>query len=526
MRNRKKSPHFKKVRQNTDQSLDSERKKTDESLSAARDKLQQESDQLVEKARNKTDQIMGGVRTDIDIDKAMDKERSDVDAVIITERQSEDILAIDTLELERKRTDGRLTLERNKTDKETETASILLSEVESRVVKRTSELKEAKLIAESANQTKSKFLANMSHEIRTPLAAIIGFSELLISPEIGPEEKTNFVGAIKRNGELLATLINDILDLSKVEFGKLKIERSNVAISEVITDLTTLLGQKALEKQIALSFIRDSAVPEFVCTDPLRLKQILINVIGNAIKFTEKGSVNVKISYVAAAKGSGNLIFEIHDTGPGIDSQEVSQLFKTFSTDTTKKRKEAGAGLGLALSKNLANLLGGDVVLTESTPQKGSTFTVTVHSPQMDHAAAEEKAKADALPAKNIGRRLDGLKALVVDDSIDNQFLVSWILNQAGAEIDTAENGQIAIDKIHRGNYDVVLMDLQMPVKDGYETTTELRKEGYKRPIIALTAYARKEEREYCLTHGFNDHVSKPINRETLLTSISATTGH
>ena len=210
----------------------------------------------------------------------------------------------------------------------------------------------------------------------------------------------------------------------------------------------------------------------------------------------------------------------IKDTGLGIHSKEVEKLFRVFSqTDSSTKRKSPGTGLGLALSKNLAILLGGSIVLTESAPQQGSTFTVTIDAGPIIKAG--EMGPPDKTASAPAEVRLDGIKILVAEDSKDNQYLVN-LLAKAGAEVELVDNGEAAIEKMHHERFDVVLMDLQMPVKDGYEAAAQLRDEGYKEPIIALTAYARSEEREFCLSHGFSDHIGKPINRNTLLNSIAA----
>ena len=356
--------------------------------------------------------------------------------------------------------------------------------------------------SQEASVSKSAFLANMSHEIRTPLGVILGFSELLANPESTSSEKLNFIGAIKRNGELLANIINDILDLSKVEAGKLQTERLETAISEIITDISSFLRLKAVEKGIELSISYEKTVPKIIRTDPLRLKQILMNIVGNAIKFTECGSVDVTLKFLQKNDESGNLVFVVKDTGRGISKEEKKKLFQPFSqADVTTKRKFGGTGLGLVLSKHLAVLLGGDVVLTESTPQKGSTFTITIDSgPILKSSISEMGEERKILLSSNDGSevRLDGIRVLVVDDSADNQILVSKFLKMAGAQVNTAENGEVALEKIRQEKYDIVLMDLQMPIKDGYETTAQLRREGYKTPIFALTAHALKEERQHC----------------------------
>ncbi len=412
--------------------------------------------------------------------------------------------------------------ERKKTS---DAISKLNRELEQRVKDRTAELEIAKLAADNANQTKSAFLANMSHEIRTPLGVILGFSELLANPEATRSDKLNLIGAINRNGELLANIINDILDLSKVEAGKLEIEKLEFSLGEVISDISLLLRLKATEKGIAFNVTFEENVPKIIKTDPMRLKQILLNIIGNAIKFTDRGSVDVTIKFLNKNNNSSNLIFVIKDSGRGIAEEESGKLFQPFSqADVTMKRKFGGTGLGLALSKQLAKLLGGDIVLTESKSKKGSTFTVTVETESIVNSFKSELSfETKTLPAstEEAEIRLDGVRILVVDDCADSQILISRFLKMAGAQVSTAENGQIAIEKIHQNTFDLVLMDLQMPIKDGYEATIELRKEGVKIPIIALTAHALKVERQYCLSIGFDEHISKPINRNFLIRNIA-----
>lgn len=379
------------------------------------------------------------------------------------------------------------------------------------------DLLKAKEAAESANLAKSAFLANMSHEIRTPLGAVIGFSDLIIDPQIPASERANFVAAIKRNGELLSNIINDILDLSKVEAGKMQIDPREAALAEILTDTKTLLDLQAREKGIALDIEVAANTPEIIRTDPLRLRQILLNIIGNAIKFTTRGTVHVKIQRVSGTIGHDLLAFTIKDTGPGIRDDQLDKLFTPFSqADGTSKRKHGGTGLGLVLSKRLANLLGGDVQLTQTTPESGSTFTVTI-DPGSIHPiqAAAKDVRPQSLTGQS--RRLDGVRVLLAEDSPDNQVLVSRILRLAGATVEIAANGKEALDKAWQDQYDIVLMDLQMPIMDGYEATAELRHSGYSGKIVALTAHALADERDRCLRNGFDDHLSKPVNRNILI---------
>ena len=384
------------------------------------------------------------------------------------------------------------------------------------------ELIQAKRAAESANAAKSSFLANMSHEIRTPVGAILGFSTLLSSSKMSAAERAETVEIINRNGKLLTNIIDDILDLSKVEAGKLEIETVEVPLEEIITDIKSLLNLKAQEKGVDLRIFVDKAVPETVKTDPLRLRQILLNVVGNAIKFTDHGTVDVNIQTETESVNQAKLIFTVHDTGRGITDDQASKLFTAFTqADASTTRQFGGTGLGLILSKKLANSLGGDVVLRTSTPGQGSIFVVSVNVSANKHVTLTPKNirhKPNELSPNTAEKlRIDHLQVLLVDDSPDNQLLMSRYLASGGATVDTANNGQEAVEKALHKEYNVVLMDLQMPVMDGYSAVKELRRQHYTKPIIALTAHAMKEERKTCMNIGFDEHISKPVSREALI---------
>lgn len=391
------------------------------------------------------------------------------------------------------------------------------------------ELHKAKEAAEVANATKSAFLANMSHEIRTPLGAVLGFSELLMNDDMTSSERLDSFEIIKRNGRLLSNIINDILDLSKVESGKIDIEKIDVPFSDIMKEISSVLNLEATEKGIELKVTSIGAVPNRIKTDPLRLRQILFNIVGNAIKFTSRGSVSVKVKLVPDAVGSTKLAFIVTDTGEGIYPEQVHRLFKPFTqADVSTTRKFGGTGLGLILSRKLANALGGDVVLTESSPGKGSTFTVTI-----DPGFSEEKIlfEAGETPsATNVWQlskwepksTLNKLKILVVDDSLDNLMLIKKILRLAGATVETADNGREGVKKALSGDYSLILMDLQMPEMDGYEATRTLRAQGFKKPIIALTAHAMKEDYKRSLENGFDNHITKPIDNGALVKTLAS----
>lgn len=387
------------------------------------------------------------------------------------------------------------------------------------------QLKNAKEDAEVANETKSAFLANMSHEIRTPLGAVIGFSELLLDGRMSANEKQRTIEIITRNGKLLSKIINEILDLSKVEAGKLEVEKSEFRLLDTINEIVVLLSLDASAKGVSLNLKVEGHPPKIVRTDTVRLRQILFNIVGNAVKFTEKGSVDIIVRTAPTDVSKINLL--IKDTGNGITLEQASRLFSPFTqADITTTRKFGGTGLGLVLSKKLAQALGGDVTLLESSLGQGSTFSITFTHGQLQSGFIENETPdplltIDPLRTDPGKKTLEKLNILLVDDSPDNLALIQRILKLAGAKVDLASNGKEAVSKALIGKFNVILMDLQMPQMDGYEATKELRKHGYKRPIIALTAHAMKEERVRCLQNGFDEHLTKPVDRGELIRVLS-----
>ncbi len=383
-------------------------------------------------------------------------------------------------------------------------------------------LRAAKEEAERANQLKSAFLANMSHEIRTPLGAIIGFADLMRDPALTVAQRLSYIDILMRNGENLSVIINDILDLSKVEAGHLTVESIETFPEQIASDVVHLLDLKAKEKDLTLEYVREESTPVKINSDPTRVRQILINLIGNAIKFTQFGSVKIRSFSENSASGRIRLGFEIQDTGIGIPQQHQDRIFKMFvQADGSTTRRFGGTGLGLALSKRLAQILGGDVVLKESEPGKGSTFSVWIEDrpealSEKTHALAEPQKKT----ASTSAHQLEGLKILVVDDSPDNQQLIWHYLTKRGAVVDSATNGMVGVRMAFTGDYHVVLMDIQMPEMDGYTAIDKLRSGGYTKPIIALTAHATIEVRDKVLNLGANSHVTKPINVQELVYAI------
>jgi PAS domain S-box-containing protein len=400
------------------------------------------------------------------------------------------------------------------------------------------ELRKAKEAAEAAIRAKNEFLTNMSHEIRTPMTSILGFAELLLENLKRPEDIVA-ANTIKCSGEYLLRLINDILDLSKIEAGRLSTEQARCSPRELIDEVVSMMKLRAAAKGLPLILEFAGRIPQTIRTDPIRLRQILVNLIGNAVKFTEEGHVHVVVGVVENEQGEPLLECKIADTGIGISREQIDALFEPFTQgNTTASRKHAGTGLGLALSKRLASMMGGNIALT-SVPGQGSTFTATVATGPLEgvpmleigpiHEERPSPLEMDRPPAT---AKLSG-HILLVEDGLDNQRLVSMILRKAGAEVSIAVNGKDALKKVDEAQkrildegleippYAVILMDMQMPEMDGYEATWRLREMGYKAPIIALTAHAMFGDREKCLKAGCDEYLTKPIDREKLLSTIA-----
>jgi PAS domain S-box-containing protein len=398
------------------------------------------------------------------------------------------------------------------------------------------ELRLAKKAAEAANQAKSEFLANMSHEIRTPMTAILGFVEILLERgniQDAPPERIEACQTIKRNGEYLLRLIDDILDLSKIESGKMATERLACSPCGLVAEVTSLMRVRAVAKGLSLKIEYAGPVPETIQTDPTRLRQVLINLLGNAIKFTETGDVRLVIRFVDGGHDS-TLQFDIVDHGLGMTQEQVARLFRPFmQADTSTTRKFGGTGLGLAISKRLAGLLGGDITVVETRPGAGTRMRITVAIGPLDGVKMiTDPLAATVLAADGTSALASGdhpgvldCRILLAEDGPDNQRLIAHVLKKAGAAVTVVENGRLAVDAAllarDQGRaFDVILMDMQMPVMDGYAATRSLRELGYTRPILALTAHAMAEDRQKCLDAGCDDYASKPIQRQALLRQV------
>jgi signal transduction histidine kinase/CheY-like chemotaxis protein len=433
-------------------------------------------------------------------------------------------------------------------------------------VEREQALLMAQQSAEEANRVKSEFLATMSHEIRTPLTAILGYTDLLLGEheaELATPLGRDHLLTIKRNSGHLMAILNDILDLSRIEANKMTVEHVPASPAVLLDQVCELMRVKADEKGLQLSSQLDASVPQTITTDPMRLRQILVNLIGNAIKFTESGVVKVAVSM--SSEPVPRLAFDVEDTGIGMSSDQVQRVFGAFEqADSSTTRKFGGSGLGLRISQRLAEMLGGDITVT-SVLGRGSTFRLrvatgatsapalpssqqpgiyamasremlsiagaspgSVNEPAASQAVASQSVASQAVASQSVAQPLSGARILLAEDGPDNQKLITFILQRAGAQVDLVENGKRLVERMTAAGaidaplcpdspYDLILTDIQMPEMDGYEATRVLREKGCVLPIIALTAHAMSGEEQRGMSAGCNAYMTKPIDRRALI---------
>jgi len=388
------------------------------------------------------------------------------------------------------------------------------------------DMQHARHNAEAADRAKSAFLANMSHEIRTPMNAILGFADLLDDPNLPERDRRRYLDTVRRNGAQLVGLINDILDLSKLDAGALCTEQVPCNVVQALEDIAELFTASVVAKGVRLEFVRGSSLPRYLSCDVVRVRQILTNLIGNAVKFTSQGTVTVEADFDAGrGSANGRLQVAVRDTGVGIPEDQLEEIFEPFAqADGSTTRRFGGTGLGLTICRRLARRLGGDI-LVQSSPGIGSCFTLTLDA----HPVSETEVRQEQQPtapiasdstasAQTLGVRLH---VLIVDDAPDNRWLMTAMLEGRGCRVSTASDGieglRAALDA-NRDDapFDLILMDMQMPRLDGYGAVRELRSQGYSAPICALTAHSMAGDRERCLESGCDDYLTKPIDRERL----------
>jgi PAS domain S-box-containing protein len=389
------------------------------------------------------------------------------------------------------------------------------------------ELRVARQDAQEASRLKSEFLANMSHELRTPMTSILGFADLLDDPKLSAGARADYLETIRRSGSHLLEIVSDILDLSKIEAGRMEIERIAFDLPGLIDDVVAVIRPRAEEKGLAFDAVYLTPLPAQVETDPTRLRQILLNLLGNAVKFTDRGAVRLEASVDRETSEHGpRLLFSVVDSGIGMSEAQLARLFQVFTqADASTTRRFGGTGLGLSISQKLAALLGGEIGV-QSAPGLGSRFTVaiacvpvagTARVARPDELLRTPSAESRPEPVSLAGRRV-----LLAEDGPDNQRLLSLHLRNAGAEVAFAATGvearEKAVGAVADGRpFDLVLMDMQMPELDGYAATSELRAAGYRGAIVALTANAMHGDRERCLRAGCSDFIAKPVAKDTLL---------
>jgi signal transduction histidine kinase len=388
------------------------------------------------------------------------------------------------------------------------------------------ELASARNAAEAATRVKSEFIANMSHEIRTPLNAVLGYIDLLRDGDLSPEERLSYLETVDSNGRHLLEVVSEILDFSKLEARNMQVERIPLSPIQLVSGVAALMSARAAEKGLDFRVEYRGKIPEVIQSDPVRLRQILLNLLGNAIKFTEAGGVRAVVSLPEPGEHTlGKLCFQITDTGIGIAPQDRQRLFESFvQLDTSTTRRFGGTGLGLAISQRLCACLGGKIGV-ESTPGRGSVFSFEIDTGPLHGVRMLESPEEAGIepPASAVGASacLEG-RVLLAEDGVDNRRLLAVVLRKAGAQLEVAENGRVAVNKVLVAKdagepFDAIVMDIQMPVLDGLAAASTLRAGGYFGPLIALTADAQELTRRRCFAAGFDDFLTKPVERAQLL---------
>ena len=382
--------------------------------------------------------------------------------------------------------------------------------------------------ADAANRAKSEFLANMSHEIRTPMTAIQGYADLLLDSELTVSDRLSHVQTIRRNSDHLLSILNDVLDLSKIEAGKMTVESVDCSPAQILVDVASLMRVRATDKGIGLDLEYQTPIPTLIKSDPTRLRQILLNLVGNAIKFTSSGGVRVLVR--CSDPASGRLTFEVADTGLGMTREQLSRLFQPFTqADSSTTRRFGGTGLGLVICQRLAAMLSGEIVV-ESLQSRGTSFTLSIETGSLKGVPMIADLREAGLAASPAGATIERATVsgavLLAEDGLDNQLLIATHLRKAGLRVTIVENGRLAVDQamaaLGAGTpFDVILMDMQMPELDGYGATAQLRNRGYSGPIVALTAHAMAGDRDRCLAAGCDDYLTKPIDRSKLIATVA-----